>query len=319
MDIIVLILIWVLVVFNIVAFYKVERLIKINKWWFPFFHLIIGYLLLWIVFFLVSLFFNFALFYVLGFVGVLLSLIYFTYLLTRLAWLRWYFTILWIIPVVNFFYYPYLYLRISKKFKKWVGSAILLFLFPAIYFPILIFKNKKDYLWVDTPVELSNKEIWIIYGIVVLLIGSFFIVGKYLENKNNSAQTIAIDVARKANLSQLSTALTMYFNDQWEYPDSLWKLSPMYLMDLPKDPVTHKDYFYKAFDVNWRANAWFLLAAKMDNPKDCNTDIYSIQKLEQIIKKISNNLQEKEKILNTNGKYHKWCYYVMISSNNNWF
>jgi len=361
-----IILLVLLVVINIVAFYKVERLIKINKWWFPFFHLVIAYLILWLVTFLVSLFFNFSfaagfndqghtslgvvwgslssshmtqigvgdyhswmlwnekmeyiqssIMYILSLIGLLIPLLYIMYLFTRLWWLKWYFSILWVIPIVNFFYYPYLYLRISKKFKKWVGSALLLFFFEPIYFPILILKDEKNYVWLDNSVSITKKELWIIYWVLLFISISFIVIDLSSKKEYVSTNQRAFDVARKANFSTISTALTMYFNDQWEYPKSLWNtLTPDYLMDIPTDPITNKWYFYRSISCKWTKNAWFVLATKMSNPSDCNVDIYSVKELWKLINKFENNWDTCTKIeltIQTDLAKHNFkegCYYI---------
>ena len=367
LSLIISLILLILVIINIIAFYKVERLVKINKWWFPFFHLVIAYLILWLVTFLVSLFFNFSfaagfndqghtslgvvwgslssshmtqigvgdyhswmlwnekmeyiqssIMYILSLIGLLIPLLYIMYLFTRLWWLKWYFSILWVIPIVNFFYYPYLYLRISKKFKKGVGSALLLLFFEPIYFPILILKDKKDYVWLDNSINITKKEIWIIYWVVLLIYTSFIVIIDLLSKKEYvSANQRAIDVARKANLSTVSTALTMYFNDQWEYPKSLWNaLTPDYLMDIPTDPQTHKWYYYRPISCKWTKNAWFILATKMSNPSDCNVDIYSTKELWKLINKFENNWDtctQIDKIIQTDlskSNFKKGCYYI---------
>ncbi len=366
----------VLVVINIVVFYKVERLIKINKWWFPFFHLIISYLILWVATFLVSLFFNLtsvwstnqwdssiwivawgfsnqwhtslwvvgwlngtlhysknifiqsSIFYVLSIIGMLMPLFYVTYLFTRLSWLRGYFSVLWIVPIVNFFYYPYLLLRISKKFKKWIGSTLLLLFFEPIYFPILILKNEKSYLWLDGNINTTKKEVWIVYWVYLSILAMLVIMSIIATKKLVSTQLIAtkklvstqqkaMDIAREANLSSISTALTMYFNDQWEYPKKLENsLVPTYLMSLPIDPQTHKWYFYRSVYCKWAKNAWFVLAAKMSNPHDCNMNVYSAKKLWKLIDRLNkkgDTCTDIEKMIQTNSGNHnfkKGCYYI---------
>lgn len=361
MSVILLILIVILVIANLIAFYKVERLVKINKGWFPFFHLVIWYLILWLISFFVSLFFSLTsawfvdqsernvliagwwftnqwkinvwiieawqdddtnsarkmfiqsfIFYVLSLIGMFLPLVYFTYLLTRLAWLKWYFAILWI-PIINIFYYPYLFLRISKKFKKGLGSALLLLFFFIIYFPILILKNEKNYIWVDKPLNLSWKEIWIMYWIMALLFGSWIIINKSLENKYISSQADARDIVRKIAINQLSTNLERYFFDKDEIPPSLNKLTPTYISYIPKDPLTHKLYFYKRIDKEGLSNGWFILWAPMENPKNCNISAYSKQELEKIVRKSNNDVSNIKKLINKNRNYYKWCYYVITN------
>jgi len=340
----------ILVIVNLVAFYKVERLVKVNKWLFPFFHLIIGYLILGLVYFVVSLFFNFtstnwlnnqldtnrfewsintiwgnrfewdrepiwvkvagyqnenyakkefiqnSVFYVLYLIGTFLPLIYFTYLLTRLAWLKWYLSILWL-PIINIFYYPYLFLRISKKFKKWVGSALLLLFFEPIYFPVLILWNKENYLWINNNINLSKKEIGIVYWVMLLFLWSLFITTKSLKTKLNNARNRAIYVANEMNIMQISTALKQYYIDKWEYPESLNKNNlRFYISTIPKNPVTNKEYWYISLYYKWEKNNWAILYYKPNNEKKCNLPksiidnikVWKIKSVEEIEKNIYN-------------------------------
>jgi general secretion pathway protein G len=75
--------------------------------------------------------------------------------------------------------------------------------------------------------------------IVVIIIG---ILAAALLPKLKGAQQRARDTARKANLSQVSTALEMYFNDKGRYPngsclnDIEKELVPTYIGNLPRDP-----------------------------------------------------------------------------------
>ena len=248
---------------------------------------------------------------------MLIPLLYVTYLFTRLSWLRGYFSVLWIIPIVNFFYYPYLFLRISKKFKKWIGSTLLLLFFEPIYFPVLILKNEKSYLWLGGNIDTTKKEVWIVYWVYLSILAMLVIIHIIDTKKLVSTQQKAMDIAREANLSDISTALTMYFNDQWEYPKKLENsLAPTYLMSLPIDPQTHKWYFYRSVYCKWSKNAWFVLAAKMSNPYDCNMNVYSAEKLWKLIDKLNkkgDTCTDIEKMIQTNSGNHnfkKGCYYI---------
>jgi general secretion pathway protein G len=79
--------------------------------------------------------------------------------------------------------------------------------------------------------------------IVVIIIG---ILISALLPKITGAQAKARDTARQTSLSQISTALTMYFNDNGEYPDGTCtsaltgsNMKP-YLREVPKDPQTNR-------------------------------------------------------------------------------
>ena len=106
-----------------------------------------------------------------------------------------------------------------------------------------ILKNKKAF----TLVEMM---------IVVIIIG---ILMSALLPKLTGAQARARDTARQVSLSQISTALKMYFNDKWKYPD--WqcttdltgsdKLWP-YMPEIPKDPQNKRiAYWTKSTGCKW--------------------------------------------------------------------
>ncbi len=116
--------------------------------------------------------------------------------------------------------------------------------------------------------------------IVVIIIG---ILMAALLPKLKGAQERARDTARKANLSQLSTALEMYFNDKGIYPggtctaDLKHSLVPQYLSSIPTDPqlwritywtkkgwCTQWSYGYTALYRNGAASGGAVLVANVE-------------------------------------------------------
>jgi len=125
------------------------------------------------------------------------------------------------------------------------------------------------------------------------------------------------DVVRKANLNEIYTALILYFNDNWEFPDNnkvYSALIPAYMADLPKDPFTHKDYFYMPLSLNGANAAWAILGAKMFLPENCNTPFTSEKQVNDWIKenkfKLVNLQKKLEKFKNSKSNFPKNCYYV---------
>ena len=133
-----------------------------------------------------------------------------------------------------------------------------------------MFKNKK-FKKAFTLVEML---------IVIIIIG---ILMWALLPKLKWAQERARDTARKANLTTVSTALEMYFNDEGSYPT--WscvsnissKLVPTYVSELPSDPqkwriafwtkagwCTGWDYAYSAMSRKWSRNAWSVIVANTE-------------------------------------------------------
>jgi len=95
--------------------------------------------------------------------------------------------------------------------------------------------------------------------IVVIIIG---ILMSALLPRLKGAQERARDTARKANLSQISTALEMYFNDNGEYPswihctkDLTSALVPKYMNAIPSDPQQNRKTYYAA-DLSKYCGSW---------------------------------------------------------------
>ena len=116
--------------------------------------------------------------------------------------------------------------------------------------------------------------------IVIIIIG---ILMAALLPKLKGAQERARDTARKANLSTLSTALQMYFNDEWTYPtgacvsDISSKLVPTYISSIPTDPqkkrktfgtetngCTNWNYAYSSLYRKWWKDAGAVLIANTE-------------------------------------------------------
>jgi len=125
----------------------------------------------------------------------------------------------------------------------------------------------------------------------------------------------AMDTVRNTNLSVISAALTMYYNDKWMYPKELNKLVPNYLLSIPEDPQwQYKLYFYRSLMKNWASQWWAILWAQMENTSKCNINAYSENDLDKIIKENNNEIINiKKNIMKKNESYHKWCYYVLIN------
>jgi len=97
--------------------------------------------------------------------------------------------------------------------------------------------------------------------IVIIIIG---ILMAALLPKLTWAQARARDVARETALSQIATALKMYFNDKWKYPSSPRCTNDLssvdwfdqYMVEIPKDPQT-KRITYWTTDAGCQWNFWY--------------------------------------------------------------
>jgi len=109
--------------------------------------------------------------------------------------------------------------------------------------------------------------------IVIIIIGILF--GALLPKFKNT-QDKANDTARKMNLSQITTALEVYYSEVWSYPD--WKCSSdlqflkekhfnLKLKDPQKERITYGtkaggckwSYGYSPLIKNWTPNWWAVL------------------------------------------------------------
>ena len=116
--------------------------------------------------------------------------------------------------------------------------------------------------------------------IVIIIIG---ILMAALLPRLKGAQERARDTARKANLSQISTALEMYFNDNGTYPwwdcvsDIRKYLVPSYMNSIPTDPQKWRIvygtkvgwcpggvYWYSDLTKNGATSWWSVLVANIE-------------------------------------------------------
>lgn len=135
--------------------------------------------------------------------------------------------------------------------------------------------------------------------IVIVIIG---ILAAAIIPRLNSARGRANDVARKADLNQVATALITYQLDNWFFPwwDSSWgtwvtidkistQLIQWWMTSIPRDPANNQTFswianipsenspyylystIYKWGIPHW----WFVLMAKMESPWQANYVICS--------------------------------------------
>ena len=123
--------------------------------------------------------------------------------------------------------------------------------------------------------------------IVIVIIG---ILAAAIIPRLNSARGRANDVARKADINQVATALITYQLDNWKFPATSGSIDNIetYLLEwgmtsIPKDPAdseafswvvgsnTNKWYYlYTPIKKNWIPNWWFVLMAKMESQWQAN-------------------------------------------------
>ena len=120
---------------------------------------------------------------------------------------------------------------------------------------------------------------------------------------------------RKLNLNKVYNILYQYKANNNKYPTTLEdKVLQEYIVskDIFKDPKTWKEYFYHSLYKNWYKNAWFIIWAQMENPKNCNSSIYSEKELKKLLKE-NNYISEKiQKYINKKNNLTWWCYYIVI-------
>jgi len=130
--------------------------------------------------------------------------------------------------------------------------------------------------------------------IVIVIIG---ILAAAIIPRLNSARGRANDVARKADLNQVATALITYQLDNWFFPwwDSwgTWvtidkitaELIAWWMTSIPRDPANNQTfswidniaawvdspyYLYTTISKWWMNHWWFVLMAKMESPWQAN-------------------------------------------------
>lgn len=124
--------------------------------------------------------------------------------------------------------------------------------------------------------------------IVIVIIG---ILASALIPRLTSARWRANDVARKANLQQLGTALISYQIDKWRFPTTAGSidtiasaLSDWGMSSIPIDPdssltfsgitsstaQTPWQYMYAPLKKNWFNNGWFVIMAQTETEQWSN-------------------------------------------------
>jgi len=117
--------------------------------------------------------------------------------------------------------------------------------------------------------------------IVVTIIGILTVIGL---GSYRSSQAKARDTKRKADISNVSKALTMYYNDHGRFPEAndgeimgaAWggEFSSLegviYMKKLPSDPINNVEYIYET-DEN---GSYYRLYTILENPNDAVYEIY---------------------------------------------
>lgn len=132
--------------------------------------------------------------------------------------------------------------------------------------------------------------------IVIVIIG---ILTAAIIPRLNSARGRANDVARKADLNQVATALITFQLDRWHFPwgNSGWtwvtidkissELIEWGMTSIPKDPANSSRfswsnaltnpsqpfnwyYVYQTVEKNWIPNGWFILMTQMESAGQAN-------------------------------------------------
>lgn len=122
-----------------------------------------------------------------------------------------------------------------------------------------IFKKQHDRIWKMTDIQgLEN----------------------FLLKTKVSAEMKSRDDIRIAYLGQIRSGLELYLDDHKEYPNSLSALVPVYLINVPNDPLDSAAYKY-AYSVSSNKISHYHLGASfentqntvLDSDRDCNSGI----------------------------------------------
>lgn len=130
------------------------------------------------------------------------------------------------------------------------------------------------------------------------------------------------DMTRKANLTQIKTAIEMYYDDEWQYPksDKLVNLQTIaeemtpYMSFIPNDPLANKGnkYHYMSLKSYGTNDGSAILVAEMENSENCNFQADSIEKIQQIIEKNDRDIEKLEKLKTRNVVETNPCFYVIF-------
>jgi len=135
--------------------------------------------------------------------------------------------------------------------------------------------------------NFSKKLRWFTLVEMLIVIVIIWVLAAALIPRLTSVKWRANDVARKADLQQVATAIVSYSMDKWKYP-STWTTSvenldlKKYVTVMPKDPtssyvfpeypistaawnvVNTWQYIYVSITKWWNANKWFALISRAE-------------------------------------------------------
>jgi prepilin-type N-terminal cleavage/methylation domain-containing protein len=80
--------------------------------------------------------------------------------------------------------------------------------------------------------------------VVIAIIGILMAI--ILPNLGN-AKALGRDARRVSDIKNIQLSLSLYYNDNLQYPLNLGSLSPAYMPSMPKDPKTGNSYSYKVY------------------------------------------------------------------------
>ncbi len=128
------------------------------------------------------------------------------------------------------------------------------------------------------------------------------------------------DEIRKTNLSKVSRSITMYYNDEGEFPksDKLINLEDLYpkiepyIVKIPKNPSKWKKYYYMSLKNNDAEDWAAILITEMENEHNCNLEADSIEQIQQIIEDNNYEYQEITKLIVKDYTKAAPCFYVIF-------
>lgn len=137
--------------------------------------------------------------------------------------------------------------------------------------------------------NFAKKLRWFTLVEMLIVIVIIWVLAAALIPRLTSVRWRANDVARKADLQQVATAIVSYSMDKWEYPapslttgvaiSALQNLLQSYVTALPKDPTMDTDFTeynsawnYAYFRIKkwWSSNAWFVLISRAETEWGAN-------------------------------------------------
>lgn len=129
------------------------------------------------------------------------------------------------------------------------------------------YKHLLRYLYAKVWIEIYKR-----YNIIRWMTNNY-------NNKYEDTTSKTRDLDRIQNITKLSIAIEMFFQENWEYPSNIkelkeyyvpyhWDTFPIDSMNWEKNEECSYWYEYKVFNTNYWINQWYAILTCLENKKD---------------------------------------------------